>query len=30
LLHNMHKIILALSLITIFVTVAGVHGLVLI
>jgi hypothetical protein len=29
-LHNMHKIILALSLITIFVTVAGVHGLVLI
>jgi uncharacterized membrane protein len=27
LLHNMHKIILALSLITIFVTVAGVHGL---
>ena len=30
LLHRMHKIILALSLITIFVTVAGVHGLVLI
>lgn len=30
LLHNMHKIILALSLITIFVTVAGVHGLALI
>lgn len=30
LLHNMHKIILALSLITTFVTVAGVHGLVLI
>ena len=30
LLHNMHKIFLALSLITIFVTVAGVHGLVLI
>ena len=30
LLHNMHKILLALSLITIFVTVAGVHGLVLV
>ena len=27
LLHNMHIIVLALSLITIFVTVAGVHGL---
>ena len=26
LLHNMHKIILTLSLITIFVSVAGVHG----
>ena len=30
LLHKMHKILLALSLITIFVTVAGVHGLVLV
>lgn len=30
LLHKMHKIILALSLVTVFVTVAGVHGLVLI
>jgi uncharacterized membrane protein len=27
LLHNMHKIVLVLSLITTFVTVAGVHGL---
>ena len=30
LLHNMHKILLALSLITVFVTVAAVHGLVFI
>jgi uncharacterized membrane protein len=30
LLHRMHKILLALSLITVFVTVAGVHGLALI
>ena len=30
LINKKHKIILALSLITIFVTVAGVHGLVLI
>lgn len=30
LLHNMHKIILGLSLITIFVSVGSVHGLVLI
>jgi uncharacterized membrane protein len=28
LLHNMHKFLLAISLLTIFVTVAGVHGLV--
>ena len=28
-LHRMHKVLLALSLITVFVTVAGVHGLVL-
>ena len=30
LLHRMHKILLALSLVTVFVTVAGVHGLALI
>jgi uncharacterized membrane protein len=30
LLHRMHKILLALSLITVFGTVAGVHGLLLI
>lgn len=29
-LHNMHKIILVLSLITIFASVAGVHGVILI
>jgi len=28
-LHRMHKVLLALSLITVFATVAGVHGLVL-
>ena len=30
LLHRMHKILLALSLVTVFVTVAAVHGLALI
>ena len=30
LLHRMHKILLALSLLTVFVTVAAVHGLALI
>ena len=30
LLHRMHKVLLALSLVTVFVTVAGVHGLALI
>ena len=29
-LHNMHKIILVLSLITIFASVAGVHGVILV
>jgi hypothetical protein len=29
LLHRMHKVLLLLSLITVFGTVAGVHGLML-